>query len=135
MTGETQLKLLLQSMQPQLLADDYVFISVENSQYGELSELKPKAMFMESEGMTLVVPESLALQHGYYFESVFQCITLQIHSSLDAVGLTAAFATKLADCGLSANVIAGFYHDHIFVQKSQATLAVAALNALVKESS
>ena len=135
MSGETELKRLLQSMQPQLLADDYVFISIENARYGELSELKPKAMFMESEGMTLVVPETLALQHGYYYESVFQCITLQIHSSLDAVGLTAAFATQLAGCGLSANVIAGFYHDHIFVQKNQAKIAVEALNALVKDSS
>ncbi|WP_229764900.1 ACT domain-containing protein, partial [Vibrio cholerae] len=40
---------------------------------------------------------------------------------------TAAFATKLAEHGISANVIAGYYHDHIFVQKEKAQQALQAL--------
>jgi hypothetical protein len=47
---------------------------------------------------------------------------------LDAVGLTAAFANKLKDYDISANVIAGYYHDHIFVQHAVAEQALAALN-------
>jgi hypothetical protein len=51
---------------------------------------------------------------------------------LDAVGLTAAFSSKLAEHGISANVIAGYFHDHIFVQKEHAEKAIAALNELVR---
>lgn len=57
-------------------------------------------------------------------------ITLTVHSSLDAVGLTAAFATELTRHGISANVVAGYYHDHIFVAEKDAERAVAALEAL-----
>ncbi len=54
------------------------------------------------------------------YESKFNQITLTVHSSLDAVGLTAAVATKLASYGISANVVAAYYHDHIFVQTEKA---------------
>lgn len=58
---------------------------------------------------------------------MFKGITLTIHSSLDAVGLTAAVSTKLAEKDISANVIAAYYHDHIFVQSEKAELAMEAL--------
>lgn len=58
---------------------------------------------------------------------MFRGITLTIHSSLDAVGITAAVSTKLAEQGISANVIAAYYHDHIFVQAEKAELAIEAL--------
>ena len=57
---------------------------------------------------------------------------MEIHSSLDAVGLTAAFSNKLTSHGISANVVAGYYHDHIFVQKDKACLAIEALEELSK---
>jgi len=57
-------------------------------------------------------------------------ITLTVHSSLEAVGLTAAFATELTRHGISANVVAGYYHDHIFVGAGDAERAVAALQGL-----
>jgi hypothetical protein len=63
----------------------------------------------------------------FAFESVFSGITLTVHSSLDAVGLTAAVATKLAEYDISANVIAAYYHDHIFVQTEKSELALKAL--------
>jgi hypothetical protein len=61
---------------------------------------------------------------------VFRCITLSVHSSLDAVGLTAVVATQLAAHNISANVIAAFYHDHVFVPAPHADAALAALQAL-----
>ncbi|MCH9673679.1 MAG: ACT domain-containing protein, partial [Gammaproteobacteria bacterium] len=63
-------------------------------------------------------------------ESIFKRITLTVHSSLDAVGLTAAVSTKLAEHDISANIVAGYYHDHIFVQTQRATHAMAALREL-----
>lgn len=53
-----------------------------------------------------------------------------MHSSLEAVGLTAAFATELTRHGLSANVVAGYYHDHVFVDADDAERAVAVLQTL-----
>ena len=126
-TGETDLTTLLKSMRPKLVDEQYVFISINNAKYGDGLELNPIGMFMEEEGMTLVVPKQSAIEHRHSFDSIFKCITLTIHSSLDAVGLTAAFANKLKAHNISANVIAGFYHDHIFVQAEKAEQAIIAL--------
>jgi hypothetical protein len=61
-------------------------------------------------------------------------ITLTVHSSLAAVGLTAAFSARLAREGIGANVVAAFHHDHIFVPAADAERALAALKALHRES-
>jgi hypothetical protein len=127
-SGQTHLATLLKSIKPIKVKGEFVFITVENGQYGQFQLLNPKAMFIEEEGMTLVIAKQLAEQHGYTYESIFSCITLTVHSSLDAVGLTAAISNKLKEKGISANVIAGFYHDHIFVQTEKSEQALAALN-------
>lgn len=127
MVGETNLTALLASMSPVLLDDEYVFCSVQG-QYGDYQKLSPLATFSESEGLTLVLTKAAAIEGGLPFESVFKGITLTVHSSLDAVGLTAAVANKLTEKGISANVIAAYYHDHIFVQTEKATKAMDALN-------
>ncbi|MFA0698523.1 ACT domain-containing protein, partial [Vibrio sp. 10N.222.49.C9] len=98
---------------------------------GKLSdyvELDPVGTFIEPEGLTLVLERSVAEQHQLSFDGAFRMITLTVHSSLEAVGLTAAVSTKLAEKGISANVIAAYYHDHIFVQAAKAELALQALN-------
>jgi len=128
MTGETNLTVLLSSMTPKLLEEEFVFCNVLNGKYGDYSALSPIATFMEYEGLTLVLNKSNADKAKLSYESIFKCIALQIHSSLDAVGLTAAVSSKLAEKGISANVIAAYYHDHIFVPSNKARLAMEALN-------
>lgn len=125
-SGETNLTTLLQSMEPELLPEHFVFVSVAGK-YGDYAELEPVASFKEAEGLTLVLSQSHAEHASLSFDGVFRCISLTVHSSLEAVGLTAAFATKLAEHNISANVIAGFYHDHIFVPAAQAEQAMRAL--------
>ncbi|MDO6683951.1 MULTISPECIES: ACT domain-containing protein [unclassified Agarivorans] len=126
MSGVKELALLLGSMKPKLLEQEFVFCT----QQGELSDylsLKPLASFVETEGLTLILEKQQALLANLHFDSSFKQITLTVHSSLEAVGLTAAVATKLAERGISANVVAAFYHDHIFVPAHQAEIALRAL--------
>ena len=133
-TGEKNLANLIKSMAPVLQPQEYVFLTFAGAQYGDRLELNPVAAFAETEGLTLVVPKRSAVKHDLEYNGVFRCITLQVHSSLEAVGLTAAFATQLGSHNISANVIAGFYHDHIFVSVADANRAMTALNELAGES-
>ncbi|MGI9876104.1 ACT domain-containing protein [Vibrio chagasii] len=126
MTAITDLDILLKSMSPELIEGDYVFCTVEGG-LADYVHLNPMATFREKEGLTLVLTKEVATQAQLSFDGVFSMITLSVHSSLEAVGLTAAFATKLGSYGISANVIAGYYHDHIFVQKHKADQAMSAL--------
>ena len=127
MTGETNLASLLSSLSPELMAGEFVFCTVKNISYAEAAGLSPLASFHEREGLTLVLPRGRADGAGIDYAGVFSCITLRVHSSLDAVGLTAAVSGKLADRGISANVVAAYYHDHIFVPCESAAGALAAL--------
>lgn len=130
--GEENLDKLLRGMSPELMAGEFVFCSFEKAQYGDHSELEPIAVVSEIEGLTLVIKRSKADQYHHKYHSVFKGITLNVHSSLDAVGLTAAFSSKLAEHGISANVIAGYYHDHIFVRSEDAEKAIVAMNELTE---
>ena len=127
-TGETELKRLLASMSPTLDDTDWVFAVVgeENA-----VRLTPHAIasFREAEGLSLVLPQAAA-DDLKNVSAPMSRITLEVHSSLEAVGLTAAVAGALAEEGISANVVAAYYHDHIFVPKASAGLALAVLRAL-----
>ena len=130
MTAETDLARLLATLSPELNPQEYVFTTFADGQYGDHSELQPLAVMQEEEGLTLIVPRVLADTHQIGYDGVFKCITLKVHSSLAAVGLTATFSRVLTDHDISANVIAGYYHDHIFVPPDRADEAMQALRSL-----
>ncbi len=132
MSGETDLARLLASMAPELTDEEYVFCIFEDARYGDYPELQPVAAIAEKEGLTLVIPKSCADELNLFYQSVFGRITLNVHSSLDAVGLTAALSEALTAKGISANVVAGYYHDHIFVQRELAKKALEALQELAR---
>ena len=133
MAGIKDLNKLLNSMQPELVDKAFVFCTV-TGHFKEYIALEPIATFIELEGLTLVLTKDKADEAGLNYEGVFRQITLTVHSSLQAVGLTAAVSTKLTSKGISANVIAAYYHDHIFVSLEKAEQALLALKELSNES-
>ncbi|WP_449433139.1 ACT domain-containing protein [Pseudomonas putida] len=128
MSGEKSIIALLRGMSPILNEGDYVFCTVENE--AALQGAEVLGTFREKEGLTTIIERERADALGLEYSFVAAWITLTIHSALDAVGLTAAFATALGNAGISCNVIAAFYHDHIFVGKDDATKAMDVLQAL-----
>jgi hypothetical protein len=128
MAGEEDLGKLLAAMQPELQPSAFVFATIEGLDIP--AGLEPLGTFRESEGLTLILPAHDAGHPAVVASKPYRQITLLVHSSLEAVGLTAAFATELTRHGISANVIAGYYHDHIFVAAADAERAVAALTDL-----
>ena len=129
MTGIVELDELLKTMSPKLQDGEYVFCTV-TGRLVDYVNLEPLATFIEAEGLTLILPVESARRAQLEFEGTFRQITLTVHSSLDAVGLTAAVAAKLTSREISANVVAAFYHDHIFVQSGKAQEAMQALREL-----
>ena len=128
--GETDLACLLSSLSPQLQPGEFVFCTVMGASYGEYARLSPLASFLEAEGLSLVLPRVQADAASFSYERVFSCISLSVHSSLEAVGLTAAVCGALADRGISANVIAATFHDHVLVLCEHAAEAVRVLERL-----
>jgi len=128
MTGITNLDALIASMEPALDPAVYVWASIPDATHPAAADAV--ATVHEDEGLTLVLEQSQADQHGVAYEFPSARITLQVHSALEAVGLTAAFARALGDAGISANVVAGFHHDHIFVPHDRAADAMTALREL-----
>ena len=128
--GITDLQQLIRDMEPVLNEGEYVFASVP-----DITKI-PRAVTIcemrEKEGMTVVLAKKEAEKLGLPFEFVAAWITLNIHSALEAVGLTAAFATALGKNNISANVIAGYYHDHIFVDTKDAEKAMQVLRGMTK---
>ena len=123
-SGERDLAKLLAGLEPELHEGEWVFAVVEDD-----AGLDPIATVREAEGLTAVVSREAAEVAGLDYDFVAAWITLTVHSSLDAVGMTAAFAARLTERGISCNVIAGSFHDHIFVPVERGAEAVAALRS------
>ena len=132
MAGETTLATLLRSMSPHLNDGDYVFCTLPDNHVPAGCEVI--GSFREQEGLTLIVERQQAEQAGLAFDYVAAWITLNVHSALEAVGLTAAFAGALGQAGISCNVIAGYYHDHLFVGRADAQRALKVLRQLAADA-
>lgn len=124
--GELDLNRLLANMTPQLDEQIWVFLSLKSPD----RDLDQKALmrFEEDEGTTYIVKEEDIADHDVSFRC--QRITLQVHSSLEAVGFLDAISTALTLNGISSNVVSAFYHDHLFVPVEKTTQTVAVLKAL-----
>ncbi|MDO6407038.1 ACT domain-containing protein [Pantoea phytobeneficialis] len=128
MSGENNLQVLLRTATPRRNEGQYVFCTLQQP----AAELLAQAVVVvqEREGTTLVLPQAVAQARDIDYDYLAGWITLEVHSSLAAVGLTAAFSTVLAEEGISCNVVAGYYHDHIFVAWDDTERAIAVIRSL-----
>ena len=129
MPGERNLPTLLQNMKPDLHEGVFVFCTLPE---GEeiLATIRPVHIFREREGTTVVVRRQEAESAGMPYQFASRLITLEVHSSLEAVGFLAAITTRLAAAGISVNVVSAFYHDHLFVPDDRAAEALHLLQTM-----
>jgi len=125
MPGETDLTRMLQTIAVDRRPGTFCFLA------GAV-ELAADAWatVREQEGLSVVVPVDVAREHGFEPDLALAWLTLRVHSSLEAVGLTAAVSRVLADLGIPCNVIAGYYHDHLLVPADRVSAAIAAIESL-----
>lgn len=133
--GIIELGTLIKSMSPSLHSTTYVFATIPQShQFLQLAPVESEMIFRESEGWTVI----LAKERAEYFgmDVIFPCkkITLNVLSSLDAVGFLAAITSRLAEkLSIGINPVSGYYHDHLFVPLGKEELVVGELKAMAAE--
>ncbi len=127
MTGERDLGVLLATMEPVLSEAPWGYGLLPGDQPPPAEAF---ALIREAEGITVVAPLADLADRAIQAEGEWARISLTVHSALAAVGLTAAVATALAREGIPANVVAGYYHDHVFVPWERRDAALAALRRL-----
>jgi len=130
MTGETDLLKLIKDMQPELNQGEYVFCLVSSKE--QAAGLDPLCYFLEKEGVTVILTKEKADAMDIPDSTTCAWITLTVHSALEAVGLTAAVSKALTEANISCNVVAAFYHDHIFVPVKDSARAMDALQNLIE---
>lgn len=128
----SDLTALLISMEPVLNPGVYVYASLPFD--AELSGIQPVGFFREQEGLTVILEEKAARVAN--LQAVFRAawITLTVHSDLSAVGFSAAVAAACARVNVSCNVIAGVFHDHLFVPVEAAGRAMDSLRSLQRQA-
>ena len=126
MSGETDLTRLLATMTPVLQPGRFVFVALPEG-LALPASITPVMSFQETEGLTLVLPEDAAAWAGLAGVFPSRMITLEVHSSLEAVGFLAAITRHLAAAGMGVNPVSAFYHDHLFVPAERAEEAMRLL--------
>jgi len=126
-TGSTDLAAMLATLEATVRPDEYVFAVIDA---GHPVVALAAATIQEDEGLTVVLRRADADSRGIVYEFVAAWLTLTVHSSLEAVGLTAAFSRALGEAGISCNVLAGFHHDHLLVPASERDRALEVVRAL-----
>lgn len=126
---------MIGGMTPTLSEGAFVFASTQDAAC--IARLIPyaKGTFVEAESTSLLLPVDVALGAGFDVSAPMHCITLNVYSALDGVGLTAAVAGALADHDIPCNMVAAFHHDHVFVPVGVSTDAMDVLRKLQEDHS
>jgi hypothetical protein len=132
MSGELSLDTLLKTLSADLIGGTYVF--AHSPEMPKLNSVVPRMLFREAEGISLILLKEEAEALGLSYEFPCRMITLNVHSSLEAVGFMARIATELAKENMGVNPVAGFYHDHLFVPEGREQDAMRILENLASQS-
>lgn len=133
MSGLQHLDAILASLDPVLDATCWTWCRLDAADLHAASA-RAFALIREEEGWCAVVPHDHAPRLGHPADGRWARLTLQVHSSLHAIGLTAVFARALAQKEIPANVVAGLHHDHILVPWARRNDALTALRELAAGS-
>lgn len=133
MSGETDLGRLIAGLEPALDPRPYRYVLVPPGEESALTSVAFAAI-REEEGLCVVLDAESAERAGATDGPLFARLTLRVHSSLLAVGLLAAVASRLAAAGIAANPIAGRLHDHLLVPWEERERALAELRALSRSA-
>jgi hypothetical protein len=128
MSGEQDLETLLRTLRATLVDGVFVFVTLPDNAIPD--DIQPRMVFREPEGTTLILLKSEAEALGLAYEFPCRMITLNVHSSLEAVGFMARITTELAKLDMGVNPVSGFYHDHIFVPDGREHDALRALQEI-----
>lgn len=126
MSGQTNLEEVLKSIKVSCDGIEYCFATVKDNNFS-LKEIL--GIFQEDEGLTLIATKKYFEKNNISYDGPFAKLTIENHTSLDLVGLTATLSTKLAKVGISANVIAAYFHDYVFVQYNLRQKAISTINS------
>ena len=121
------LQAMLATLDATVRPDNYVYAVVD---HGHPAVRLARATVREDEGLTVVLRRQDADRHGISYDFVAAWLTLTVHSSLTAVGLTAAFSHSLGVAGICCNVLAGFHHDHLLVPVADRERALDVVRSL-----
>lgn len=124
---------MISNMSPELRAGRFVFAAFPNDQ--DVTEYSQQAIsvYKEAEGISLILPVDVARDAGVSVEDDMRCITLNVYSSLQGVGLTAAVSIALGEVGIPCNMVAAYHHDHVFVPAEMSERAMQVLVRLQNE--
>ncbi len=133
MSGVSNIDELISSMRAELLPSVYVFATTRDENVA--NTVSAIMTFREAEGFTLILTKEEAERLALEFEFPCRMITLNIHSSLEAIGFMSRITTHLAQLDMGVNPVSAFYHDHLFVPETRAQEALNALHDLARKGS
>ncbi|TMM55623.1 ACT domain-containing protein [Sulfitobacter sabulilitoris] len=121
---------MVSGMTPTVRSGEFVFVTVADPALAASLSSEAISFFKEDEGMSLIIPVETARGASLSVDQPMRCITLNVYSSLDGVGLTSAVSTALGDNAIPCNMVAAFHHDHLFVPTKMHDRALQILTVL-----
>lgn len=129
--GETDLATILASLRVDRRPETYTIVT--RSESVSVAD-GIAAVVRESEGTSVVLTVGEARRRGWPVEFEATWLTIDVHTALEGVGLTAAISVALAEHDIPCNVVAGYHHDHLLVPHDRADEAVTVLVSLGGEA-
>ena len=125
---------MIAGMTPVMRPEIFVFTTTNDPDLVASLYSEAISIFQEDEGVSMLIPVEAAKESKLPVDSPMRCITLNVFSSLEGVGLTAAVSAALSDNGIACNMVAAFHHDHVFVPSGMVDQALEVLMSLQSQT-